>query len=103
MPEFRTTDRRSSARGGPSGLIVPTSAQTTAALRGRLPREGMALPAPGRDSRRQGLGPDSELEEVGAAASAVAPTSSSPPGARATRCSTGARTTSPTTSPKTTS
>jgi hypothetical protein len=64
MPDFRTTDRRSSARGGPGGIVVPTAAQTSAVLRGRLPREGMAMPAPGRDSRREGLGPDSELEEM---------------------------------------
>jgi hypothetical protein len=60
----KITDRRSSRRGGPSGIIVPTASQASAAMRGRLPREGVVMPAPGLSGRRDGLGPDSELDEM---------------------------------------
>jgi hypothetical protein len=45
-------------------LIVPTSAQVTAATRGRLPAEGVTMPAPGYAPRRDGLGPDGVIEEM---------------------------------------
>lgn len=66
MPDepLRITDRRSVARGGPGGLIVPTAAQASAAMRGRLPREGVAMPAPGYRANRDGLGTDDVLEEM---------------------------------------
>jgi hypothetical protein len=61
MPELKIVDRRQSARS--SGLIVPTASQAAAALRGRLPREGVSVPAPVTD-RRDGLGHDSALDEM---------------------------------------
>jgi hypothetical protein len=64
MPEFSISDKRSSART--PGLIVPTAAQTTAALRGRLPRDGVAVPGLGDTNRlsRQGRGSHDELTEM---------------------------------------
>lgn len=64
MAEWKVTDRRHRARG--SDLIVPTAAQTTAAVRGRLPREGVNVSMP-RDANpvgRDGLGSDSVLDEM---------------------------------------
>lgn len=64
MPEFRISDKRSAART--SGLIVPTPAQTTAALKGRLPRDGAIMAAPGDTNRfaQQGQGAHDELREM---------------------------------------
>jgi hypothetical protein len=60
----RITDRRASARA--SGLIVPTAAQATAALQGRLPRDGVAVPGLGDTNRlsQQGRGSHDELTEM---------------------------------------
>lgn len=61
----RITDRRAASRGGPGGLIVPTSAQTSAVMRGqRMPVDGVSMPAPGYAGRTRGVGDDDVLQEM---------------------------------------
>lgn len=62
---MKITDRRSAARTS-SRLIVPTAAQTTAAMRGRLPAGGIDVQGIGDSNRlsRQGQGTDGVLDEM---------------------------------------